>query len=130
VIFLKGRISEHLEPFIEGVAILDKRGGSIPFNAILDTGFNDELVLPDYLFRRAHLVPSGVTQYQMADGSQVRDTVYRGALLIGARKIKVRLSLTAARVGLLGMRLLLRRVATFDLHKKIFWVEERNFRKK
>lgn len=123
MIFLKGKISKNLEPFVEGAAILDKQGNRIAFDAILDTGFNDELVLPNYLARRADLAPIGKTEYQMADGSWVRDTVYMGKLSIGGREISVRLSLTASRVGLLGMRLLLHRVATFDLRKNIFWVE-------
>lgn len=121
--FLQGRITDNLEPMLAGVSILGLSGARIPFDAILDTGFNGSLVLPRAIGRRARLTPARRTQYQLADGSVVRDILYRGTLQAGGRRIDVLLSLTDAEVGLVGMELITGRIATFDLRKMAVRVE-------
>ncbi len=115
--FLKGRITDNLEPMLDDVAILGTSGAWISFDAILDTGFNGSLVLPRKIGRRARLAPAHQTQYQLADGSVVRDILYRGTLRFAGRRIDVLLSLTDSDLGLVGMEIIAGRVATFDLRK-------------
>lgn len=124
MIFLKGKITGSLEPKVGDVRILGRDGRKISFDAILDTGFNEELVLPNHVALRAGLVPLGTTDAQLADGRIVREVLYEGILFVGARRFKVKLTRTASRTGLIGMRLLLNRIATFDLRRRTVLVEE------
>ena len=112
--FLQGFINENLEPMVEDVFLLG-REGAIPLTAILDTGFNGMLCLPQKFRPLCELSPLGFETFELADGTLVQEIVYMGEILLNGTPYFVELTLTDADQALLGMQLLLDKVATFDL---------------
>jgi len=112
--FLQGFINENLEPMVDNVFLLG-REGAIPLAAILDTGFNGMLCLPRKFQPLCEPSPLGFETFELADGTLVQEIVYMGEILLNGTPYFVELTLTDADQALLGMQLLLDKVATFDL---------------
>ncbi len=112
--FLQGFINENLEPIVENIFLLG-REGAIPLEAILDTGFNGMLCLPRKFEPLCALNPLGFETFELADGTLVQEVVYMGEILLNGTPYFVELTLTDAEQALLGMQLLLDKVAMFDL---------------
>lgn len=112
--FLLGFINENLEPIVENVCI-GCQEDPIRLDAILDTGFNGMLCLPRKWQSRCELNALGLETFELADGTIVQEVLYMGQLLLSDTPYIVELTLTDADQALLGMQLLLDRVATFDL---------------
>jgi len=112
--FLSGYINENLEPIVEGVFLVGQEG-AIPLDAILDTGFNGMVCLPQQFRSRAELEPLGVETFELADGTLIQEVVYMGQILIGGTPYTVELTVTNTMYALLGMGLLLDKVAVFNL---------------
>ncbi len=112
--FLQGFINENLEPIVENVFVIGQEG-HIPVEAVLDTGFNGMLCLPRKLQSRCELSVLGLETFELADGSVIEEVLYMGQILLNDTPYFVELTLADADQGLLGMQLLLDKVATFDL---------------
>ncbi|MDE3090194.1 MAG: hypothetical protein KGJ80_12495 [Chloroflexota bacterium] len=114
MMFLLGFINENLEPVVENVFLVGQED-PIPLDAILDTGFNGLLCLPRKLQSRCELNALGLETFELADGTMIQEVLYMGQLRLNDTPYFVELTLTDANQALLGMQLLLDRVATFDL---------------
>lgn len=112
--FLQGFVSENLEPFVENVFLIG-RDDPIPLNAILDTGFNGMFSLPRRLQPHCELNALGLETFELADGTLVQEVLYMGQILLNNSPYFVELTFTDSDQALLGMQLLLDKVATFDL---------------
>lgn len=112
--FLQGVIDENLEPVVNNI-FLAGRERPIPLDAILDTGFNGTLCLPNVFQPHCDLEVLGIETFELADGTLIQETLYLGQLLIDDTPYPVELLLTDTHRPLLGMQLLLDKVATFDL---------------
>jgi predicted aspartyl protease len=112
--FLGGFINENLEPLIENVFLIGHEQ-HIPLEAILDTGFNGMLCLPRKYQPLCELNPLGVETFELADGTLMREVLYLGQILLNDVPYFVELTLTDTDQALMGMELLLDKVATFDL---------------
>ena len=112
--FLRGIINANLEPVVESIFLVGEEG-NIPLNAILDTGFNGMLCVPRELQSRCALDSLGLETFELADGSLVEGELYVGQISLNGSLFFVELTLTDAEQALLGMQLLLDKVAVFDL---------------
>ena len=112
--FLQGFVNENLEPVVENVFLIG-REGHIPLEAILDTGFNGMLCLPRKLQQPCELSALGLETFELADGTLAQEVLYVGQILLNDVPYFAELTLVDSDQALLGMQLLLDKVATFDL---------------
>jgi len=111
---LQGFINEKLEPIVEDVFLMT-REGHVPVEAILDTGFNGALCLPRKFQPLCELSVLGLETFELADGTLIQEMLYLGQLLLNDTPYFVELTLTDADQALLGMQVLLDKVATLNL---------------
>ena len=99
---------------MENVILVGKEE-RIPLEAILDTGFNGMCCLPRKFQLLCEFNAFGIETFELADGTLVEEELYVGQILVGDVCYSVELTLTDADRALLGMQLLLDKVAIFDL---------------
>lgn len=112
--FLTGFINENLEPVVENIFLIG-RESSTPLKAILDTGFNGMLCLPRKLQPDVELSALGLETFELADGTRHQEVLYLGQILLNDVPHFVELTFTDSDQALVGMQMLLDKVATFDL---------------
>jgi clan AA aspartic protease len=79
---------------------------ALPLNALVDTGFTGELMLPSDLLDEAGLPQMGTTECLTASGEVMLVGVYRGWMSWLRGRTPVRILATRGRTVLLGMGLL------------------------
>jgi len=112
--FLQGFINENLEPVVENIFLIGKEE-NIPFHAILDTGFNGMCCIPRKFAPYCELISLGLETFELADGTFVDQELYVGRILLNDVPYFVELTLTDADQALLGMQMLLDKIAIFNL---------------
>jgi predicted aspartyl protease len=112
--FLKGSINEYFEPIVENIFLIGKEE-NIPLEAILDTGFNGMFCMPRKFAHYCELSSLGLETFELADGTLVEEELYVGQIVLNDRAYFVEFTLTDADQALLGMQLLLDKIAVFDL---------------
>ena len=122
MILLKGTIDDNLQPLVDDVFVVSEEG-NVPVTVILDTGFNGECCLPARYKDKMTLQPVGTKTVELGDGSEITKEVYLGESLINYQPYFVEILFTDSEYGMLGMALLVNRVATFDLKEYTFKVE-------
>lgn len=113
--FLKGVITADLEPLLDRVYVRGKFKRKIPVKAILDTGFNGELALPQKNYRSYFLQPLGVKTFELANGQIVEQPIFMTFLIINGKIFPVEATLTASDIALVGMELIRGKIALFNL---------------
>lgn len=113
--FLTGIISTDLEPFLDNLWVLGNGQGRIPIKAILDTGFNGELALPQVVFSSVVLQPLGIKTFELANGQITKQKIYIATLVISKKLYPVETTFTRSEIALVGMELLRNRIAIFNL---------------
>jgi len=114
--FLTGRINENLEPVIENVFLIG-REKPILLNAILDTGFNGMLCLPRQFHLDVELSALGLETFELADGTFHQEVLYLGQILLNDVPHFIEMMFTDSDQALIGMQMLLDKVAMFDLRR-------------
>lgn len=99
---------------MENIFLIGKEE-NISLEAILDTGFNGMFCLPRRYQPQCELSGLGLETFELADGSQVEEELYVGQILLNNIPYFMELTLTDADQALLGMQLLLDKIAVFDL---------------
>lgn len=112
--FLTGRINENLEPVIENLFLVG-REKPVRLNAILDTGFNGMLCLPRRFHPDVELSVLGLETFELADGTCHQEVLYLGQILLGVVPHFAEMMFTDSDQALIGMQMLLDKVAVFDL---------------
>lgn len=120
--FLKGFITEDLEPFIEGLYVRGKGKKKFPIRAILDTGFNGDLALPEKDFRFYDLQSLGLKTFELANGQIVEQEIFMTSLIINSRSYPVEATLTRSNIALIGMELIRNKIAVFNLKSNKLFV--------
>ncbi len=92
--FLKGSITQDLEPFLDRIYVRGKRRKKFPIQAILDTGFNGEIALPQKNYHSYFLQPLGVKTFELAKGQIVEQEIFMTSLIINEKTIPVEATLT------------------------------------
>lgn len=122
--FLKGFITQDLEPILDHLYVLGKHNKKIPVIAILDTGFNGELALPQKNYRSYLLEPLGVKTFELANGHIVEQEIFMTSLIIRGKKYPVETTLTKSNIALVGMELIRNKTALFNLKTNKILVTE------
>lgn len=120
--FLQGYITPDLEPLIQDISIQGKKN-KISLHAILDTGFNGELALPQKLKSKSILIPFGVKSFELANGHIVQQEIFLATLVVNNKKIPVEATLTQSSTALIGMEFIRNHIAIFDLKKNFLLVK-------
>jgi len=121
-LFLNGYIDKCLIPRINGISIAGLNS-NFPIRPILDTGFNGEFCLPRKHLDKCKLVLLGTDEFELADGNIIEEDVYLGEIIINENHYPVEMALTGSKDALLGMKLLLGKIAIFDLQRNKVRVE-------
>jgi predicted aspartyl protease len=75
-----GVTSDHIPWVPLGLVVRDAQ---LELEALLDTGFDGDLVVPEYLLRDVG-APDGYQRWMLADGSRVRSLSYLGVVRVGS----------------------------------------------
>jgi clan AA aspartic protease len=99
-----GRVNQQREAVLKLVIISD-RSQKIAVDAVVDTGFNGDLILPIEMVLELELIPQGYQKATLGDGTISQFRVYTGTVIWdGSRKV---VEVNAATSGvLIGMGLL------------------------
>lgn len=110
---LRGRVAQNWQTRVTlDLLSLDGRFQSV--EAILDTGFTGDLLLPPDIMRQLDLLPGMEIDGQLADGQEIRLHSWRGVALWYGRQRNI-LILEAKGEPLLGMNLLRGSRVTLDV---------------
>ena len=109
---MRGRVSRNLQPRVV-VEVMGVGGQFEPIEAVLDTGFNHDLILPSDMIRRLGLTTEGTWDAFLASGEEIRLNGWRGIALWHGRPRHI-LVLQSDWEPLLGMGLLLGSRVTLD----------------
>lgn len=120
-IFLRGIITDERLPLVSDFHVVGVEQDT-PVQVILDTGFSGMVVLPRATQSLGRFIPSGVTAFELADGTIVREELFSGLVRIGRRQLEVVVSFTDSRIGLIGMALIEGKRASFNLKSHKFTV--------
>ena len=120
-VFFRGRITPDFVPFVRDFFVVDT-AGDIPVEAILDTGFSGQVVLPHSVRPLGQFELIGVTNYELASGEVIRVELFKAAIRLGRRRLSVDASFTDSNVGMIGMQLIDGKRAIFDLKRYAFRV--------
>jgi clan AA aspartic protease len=101
---MSGRVNQQREAVLK-LVIIGNRSQKIAVDAIVDTGFNGDLILPIELVLELELIPQGYQKATLGDGTISQFRVYTGTVIWdGSRKV---VEVNAATSGvLIGMGLL------------------------
>jgi clan AA aspartic protease len=99
-----GRVNQQREAVLKLVIISDQ-SQKIAVDAVVDTGFNGDLILPIEMVLELELIPQGYQKATLGDGTISQFRVYTGTVIWdGSRKV---VEVNAATSGvLIGMGLL------------------------
>lgn len=111
---ITGMINEALEPLLDDVFIEGKKG-PIALRTILDTGFNGAFCLPRKYADDAKIEFLSEVEAEFGDGNVVIEEVYLGSLLVNKKPIVVEITLTDSETALMGMKMIIEKVAVFNL---------------
>lgn len=94
--------------FDDGKPIIDINpdGSEDPITALVDTGFNGELMLKKTKIKELSLTLIGDDEYMTANGDVVPTTVHIGLIKWFGRTRKIAVLATAGKANLIGMELL------------------------
>jgi len=91
--------------------------------AIVDTGFNGALSLPQELITELRLKKIGSAQYVMADGTISESNIYLAKVAWFNEKVEVSVISSSSEFSLLGMELLSKAKITFEPAKEVLVIE-------
>ena len=102
---LHGRVNPRGEPVVR-LSLISSTNRSRSYPAVIDTGFNGTLSLPESLIQRLGWRWIGYESYEIATGDVVREKVYVGRVRWSRRIQEVDLVASHSRDILIGTRLL------------------------
>ena len=120
--FLSGYIDKRLIPRVRGISIAGLTN-DVPIRPILDTGFNGEFCLPRKQLDKCKLISLGTDKFELANGRITEEAIYLGEIIIDKIHYPVEMAITDSKDALLGMKLLVGKIAIFDLQQNKVRVE-------
>jgi len=120
--FLSGYIDKRLIPRVREISIAGLTN-DVPIRPILDTGFNGEFCLPRKYLDKCRLIDWGTDKFELADGRVVEEAIYLGEIIIDKIHYPVEMAITGSKDALLGMKLLVDKIAIFDLQQNKITVD-------
>ena len=114
---LKGLVNSRGEPVVH-ITLLSANNRAGFFPAVIDTGFNGTLSLPELLIRRLGWRWIGHESYEIATGDVVREKVFVGRIRWLGRVQEVDVVASHAKDILIGTRLLADHRLLIDFRKR------------
>ena len=118
---LKGLVNSRGEPVVR-ITLLSSTNRSQSHSAVIDTGFNGTLSLPESLIQRLRWRWIGHESYEIATGDVVREKVFVGQIRWLRRVREVDVVASHAKDILIGTRLLEGRRLMIDFSKRHVWI--------
>ena len=110
---IEGQINARREALIP-VRIRGASGAEAEVQAVLDTGFDDHLMLPAEMIEGLGLIRQGAMPLMMADGSIVRASVFEAVVMWNGERRSISVQATKNDT-LVGMRLLQGSLVTLEV---------------
>lgn len=107
-----------------GFALIDLEINNTKITAIIDTGFNGELLLPEQLIKRLNLKLFSKTDYVSIDGVGRDALLYSADLKLGDKSFSAEVVGSKSNFILIGMNILRDFRITLDGRKELVLVEE------
>ena len=120
---IQGFVNEKHEPIVELVLIL--RGKSRIFSAVIDTGFNGYLSVPEKHIANSSWFFLGYEEYELASGEIVNAKTFLGDILFDDRKIQTFILSSPSEDILIGTRLFENKTLFIDFVEKKVIVQEK-----
>ena len=111
-----GVVNRHGEPVVSLQLVL--RHGLRAFPAVIDTGFNGYLSVPERIATRGGWQLLGTEDFEIATGQSVAQRVYLGDVIFDRSHVRVYAVATDATDILIGTRLLARHTLTINFRRK------------
>lgn len=113
---IRGFVNENDEPLVPITLLLKNR--SRRFRAVLDTGFNGYLSIPEAVIQRSGWTFVGYEEYEIATGDRVRERVYLGDVIFDRQRFTTHAVTSRAEDVLIGTRLLSGKALHIDFKKR------------
>ena len=117
---IHGFVNENDEPLVPITLLLKNRPKH--FKAVLDTGFNGYLSVPESIVQRSGWYFSGYEEYEIATGDRVRERVYLGEVLFDRRRLTTHIVTSRAKDVLIGTKLLSGKTLQVNFKKRTVWI--------
>lgn len=117
-----GFVNESDEPVIKVKLVLSKGKRSV--NAVIDTGFNGYISVPQKLIGDSDWDFLGTEEYELASGELMRERVFLGKIEMGAESLTVFVLSSNSSDTLIGTKLLKNRVLTINFADKTLKIEK------
>ena len=101
---VKGIVNEDDEPVVPITLILEDKLSK--FMAVVDTGFNGYLSVPQNLLEKSGWYFLGYEEYEIATGERVKEKVYLGKVIFDKEKMDSYILTSKSKDILLGTKLL------------------------
>lgn len=101
---IRGFVNENDEPLIPITLILKNKPRR--FYAVIDTGFNGYLSVPQPIAQGSDWYFAGYEEYEIATGDQVRERVYLGSVIFDRQRLTTHVVTSHAKDILIGTKLL------------------------
>lgn len=118
---IRGFVNENDEPLVPITLILKKK--PVRFQAVLDTGFNGYLSVPQSIAQGSGWYFSGYEEYEIATGDRVSERVYLGEVIFDHQKMTTHVVTSHAKDILIGTRLLSGKKLHIDFKKDALWIK-------
>ena len=113
---IRGFVNENDEPLIPIALLL--RGRPRRFQAVLDTGFNGYLSVPESVVQRGGWYFAGYEEYEIATGDRVRERVYLGEVIFGRRRFTTHAVTSRSEDVLIGTKFLSDKALHIDFKRR------------
>ncbi|MBL7073614.1 hypothetical protein ISS37_00030 [candidate division KSB1 bacterium] len=101
---IKGFVNEHEEPIIELTLILRNEPRNFP--AVIDTGFNGYISVPEKHVKSSDWLFMGYEEYELASGEIVKAKTYLGNIVFDEKQMPTFILSSTSKDILIGTRLL------------------------
>ena len=109
---LEGTVNKNDEPIVS--ISLDLKDSPSRYPAVVDTGFNGYLSVPQKLANKSNWYFLGYEEYEIATGENVRQKVYLGKIIFDGKEMDSYILTSKSKDILIGTKLLKGRILTVD----------------
>ena len=113
-------VNENDEPLVPITLIVGKKHKR--YEAVLDTGFNGYLSVPQSIADQSQWYFAGHEEYEIATGDVVREKVYLGGVIFDWKQFTTHIVTSHAQDILIGTKLLADKKLRIDFKKKTLWL--------
>ena len=118
---IRGFVNDNDEPILPITLILKRNPQK--FKAVLDTGFNGYLSVPQTLVRESDWYFAGYEEYEIATGERVREQVYLCRIIFDRAPLESHAVASSANDILIGTKLLSNKILLVDFKKRTVRIE-------